>query len=341
MTGHTFRQRLRTTTCALALLLTSAAAFAETVRVTVDSASVWANPTGTAGVIGIVRRGTVLDVQGHEGRWLIVLLPADPRQRGYILEQQTQPAPGATPSAEPVAAQRPGRRPRPAATRTRTPASAPFLFVGVTGQVTALDFNATDSVQTLLETETRDTRYVPSRRPGFDIGIGREFGRRLVVSGALVRLSGPGTASITASIPHPFFYGQPRALSGESTAERVETAVHLQLGRVVHRGRRVNVTLGAGPTYFVVRQDLLTALKYDETYPFDTVTFTGATFDRRTSKAFGVNGAVDIFGPITRRASWQVTARVSHGSADFTNGTTTTKASAGHGQVSGGIRLGF
>ena len=55
--------------------LVSTAAFAESVKVTVDRASVWGNTTGTAGVIGVVRRGDVLEVLNHDGRWLFVVRP--------------------------------------------------------------------------------------------------------------------------------------------------------------------------------------------------------------------------------------------------------------------------
>lgn len=63
--------------CAGVLLagLVAASAFAESVRVKVDRTSVWGNTTGTAGVIGVVRRGEILEVLGHEGRWLLVVLP--------------------------------------------------------------------------------------------------------------------------------------------------------------------------------------------------------------------------------------------------------------------------
>ncbi len=187
--------------------LVSASALAESVRVKVDRTSVWGNTTGTAGVIGVVRRGEVLEVLGHEGRWLLVVLPSDPRQKGYVLVQQTEPIAERDQSSTTA----PGRaQPRPApgrpapsspaapAARRRVPKPPPYLYFGITGQASPLDFTGKDSVTTLLETETRTVEYTPSRLPGFDIAFGREQWRGVVIAATVVQTSGRGTASISA-----------------------------------------------------------------------------------------------------------------------------------------------
>lgn len=332
-TGH-----VRSVALALLLLLGATAAFAESVRVKVDRASVWGNTTGTAGVVGVVRRGDVLEVLNHDGRWLFVVLPSDPRQRGYILEQQTEPTTDA-PRTAPGATQ---PRPQAAANRRpRVPKPPPFLYLGVVGQADSRDFSNSDSVTTLLEPETRSTAYKPSRRPGFEFAIGEEVRPNLIVTGTLVQAVGNGTATISAQIPHPIFYATPRSLTGTEAARRVETAIHLEFAKVLHRSSSYQLTAGAGPSVFFVKQDLLDKLQYTETYPYDSVTFTGATFSRQSKAAFGAHAQVDFSMPITRKVSWQVLGRYSYGQVKIPVNGSTAKITAGGAQVGGGIRVTF
>ena len=324
---------------ALFVLLLSTAAFAESVKVTVDRASVWGNTTGTAGVVGVVRRGDVLEVLSRDGRWLFVVLPSDPRQRGYILEQQTEPT-STSPTAPGAAEQR--RPPRTtAANRRRVPKPPPFLYLGVVGQAASVDFSNDDSITTLLEAETRSTSYKLSRRPGFEFAIGQEVRRGLIVTGTLVQRVGRGPASISAKIPHPIFYATPRSLTGNAEARRAETAFHLEFAKVLHRSASYQLTAGAGPSVFFVDQELLDTLQYSEVYPFDSVTFTGATFARHSKAAFGAHVQVDFAKPITRKVSWQVLGRYSYGQAKIPVNGSTAKTQAGGAQVGGGIRVVF
>ena len=323
---------------ALLVLLVSTAAFAESVKVTVDRASVWGNTTGTAGVIGVVRRGDVLEVLNHEGRWLFVVLPSDPRQRGYILQQQTEPTSGTPPTAPGTAAQRP---PRTTSANRRLPKPPPFLYFGIVGRAASLDFSNDDSITTLLETETRSIGYKLSRRPGFEFAIGQEVGRNLIVTGTLVQVVGRGTASISAKLPHPIFYATPRSLTGDAEARRVETAIHLEFAKALHRSASYQLTAGAGPSVFFVNQELIDKLQYGEVYPFDSVTFTGATFARHSKAAFGAHVQVDFAKPITRKVSLQVLGRYSYGLAKIPVNGVTAKTKAGGAQVGGGLRVNF
>ena len=336
----TLRERVRRGALALLILLASTSVFAERVRVTAERASVWVTTAGTGRLIGVVRRGEVLEVQGYEDRWLLVALPADPTQNGYILEQQTELVNDSpTPASAAGAAQR--RPPQRAPARRRVPKPPPFLYLGITGQASPLDFTNSDSVTTLLESETRATRYKPSRLPGFEVTIGREMRRNLIVSGTLVETIGPGKASISAQIPHPIFYATPRSLAGTTTAGRTETAIHLQFAKIVHRSAKSQLTVGAGPSVFLVNQALLDQLKYDDVYPFDSVTFTGAALTGKPIVAAGANVQVDFTKPINRKVSWQITGRFSYGQVKPSVHGTTAKLPAGGGQVSGGIRVVF
>ena len=265
-----------------------------------------------------------------------------------MLVQQTEPVADRERPAAPPSGGAQGRSPqsRPAApatpaARRRVPTPPPYLVVGVTGQASPLDFTGTDTVTTLLETESRTSDYTPSRLPGFELGFGREQWRNVIIAGTVVQMSGRGTASISAKIPHPLFYNTPRSLSGEVDARRVETALHIQFAKVVHRSRAYTLTIGAGPSVFFLKQDLLNALAYDETYPFDSVTFTGASLTRHSATAYGANLQTDFVKPFSKKMSFQVSGRFSYGEATFSVNSASITSKAGQGQVSGGLRISF
>jgi hypothetical protein len=204
-----------------------------------------------------------------------------------------------------------------------------------------LDFDATDSITTLFEQETRTTGYTPSRLPGIEVAIGGELRRNLLLSGSIVGAFGRGTANVSAEIPHPILYARPRSLTGEVTSERIDTAIHIVVGRVLHRSAGYELIVGAGPSFFIVKQQLLDRLEYDETYPYDEVRFTGATVARHMAQAFGANGEVDFVKPFSRTAALQVTARYSYGLAKFDVGDSRIESETGQAQISGGLRLAF
>lgn len=334
------RRTLQTALTALFLLGVSAAAVAESVRVTVDRATLWANPTGTGGVVGIVGRGEVLEVDKREGRWILVVFPADPRRKGYILEQQVEPAPD---SASSPAARDRAKTPaqRPAAARPRRPRRPSFFYVGLTGQATALDFTVTETTTTLLETETRTTDYTPSRIPGFEFTFGHEVSRRFIVSAGVVRMAGTGTASMQAQIPHPILYNSPRELLAEADSTRSETALHVRLDYLLYRSPRYQMTAGLGPSFFFVNQELIDQVSYGETYPFDSVTLESVTMKKRSATGAGAHAEFDITGRISRRAAWQATVRYAYGSPKFDLTNADGKTNAGGGHVGGGLRFVF
>src|SRR5260221_13803984 len=58
------------------LLLTSAAAFADTIKVTVDRALVWNRPSGVAVVVTQLRKDDTADVVRRVGGWYEIVVPS-------------------------------------------------------------------------------------------------------------------------------------------------------------------------------------------------------------------------------------------------------------------------
>ena len=334
---------MRVTIVALLFLLTAGTAFAESVRVVVDRATIWQTPTGTGGIIEVARAGTVLDVRGRQGRWLIVESSTDARRVGYILISQTEPmAPGSQPpsvrtapsggtaSSQSRAATAPPRRPlKP----------RPFLYAGITFQVSSPDSDVADTRTTLLEPETRSTHYGNSWVPGFEIGGGAGVAPRLTLGGLFVMRSGTDTATVSAQIPHPIFYGQPRTLEGSFDAKSSETALHIQVGYAVYRSPRFVMTFAGGPSFYWLTRDVLDQLSYTETYPYDSVTFTGATTRSETANTVGGNVQLDGVVSLSKNLFWQTSGRWGFGSVTFDGANGSTKV--GQGQITTGIRVTF
>ena len=357
-------RRLPFAATVVAVLLIAASAFAESVRVTTDRTNIWTAPNGTAGVIAVVDRDTVLEVKGRQGRWLVVDDPTNPGRTGYILAAQTVPdegrplpaAPGAStpmPAAGPPQPPTPAPRtptartsppPRPSPRPSRAPGhsafSTFFAYGGVLMPVQSDGFEGTDSRPFNLEQETRTTAYDGSMKPGFDVAIGSGAGRA-ALSVVVSRRQSTEPATVSAASPHPFYFNQPRTVTGAFDAARTETDVHVQVNVALLTTRRLHVIVGGGPSIFVVKQALLDTLSYDSTYPFDTATFAGTTTTVRSKKGYGGNAELDVVAPLTRHVALQVLGRWSRGTVDFTDDVLKARSRAGNAQVGAGLRLSY
>jgi len=343
MTNERTRRCMRATAVALLFLLTAGAAFAESVKVVVEGATIWRTPTGTSGIIEVARVGTVLDVRGRQGRWLIVESPTDARRIGYILESQTEPVSGTgQPSAGRTAprGQTAASQGRAAASPVNRPSKPrQFLSAGVVFQLSTSDSDVTDTRTTLLEQETRSTHYGNSWVPGFEIGGGAGIARNLTLGGLFVMRSNTDAATVTAKIPHPIFYGQPRTLDGSFDAKSSETAVHIQVGYAVLTSPRFALVFAGGPSFYWLQRDLLDQLSYTEVYPYDSVTFTSATTRSQTENTVGGNVEIDGLVGLSKNLFWQTSGRWGFGSVTFEGASGSSKV--GQGQISTGIRVTF
>ena len=75
---------------------------------------------------------------------------------------------------------------------------------------------------------------------------------------------------------------------------RRELAVHTDVSWVVPVGRRAQVAIFGGPSFFQVRQRLVTDVTVSSTYPFDTATFVSATTADASRSQVGFNVGVDV-----------------------------------------------
>lgn len=221
------------------------------------------------------------------------------------------------------------------------------VYVSVNGgyQGTSTKFTNTVLFVENLESGSFEANYAVKSGPEFDVGFGVRLVGPLGVGLAVSRFTSTDTATVTAEIPHPFFFNMPRSVSGEGGGiRREETGVHVQALFIIPAAKRLKVTLFGGPSFFRVRQSLVSNVTYSETYPYDTATFEGVETTEKSSgaKKVGLNAGVDGTVLLWSNVGVGGQVRFSRASIDLTSPDGKTLAvDVGGVQVGAGLRLRF
>jgi hypothetical protein len=230
-----------------------------------------------------------------------------------------------------------------------TPASAQpsnwnsrgFVDFNAGAQVTSLSFDESHAEPIGGEDFTWTAGYEVKPALAFDVSAGAQVWRRLLVGASYSRMADSRPAAITGRVPHPFFFDQPREISGESgDLDHVEQAVHVSLMWVAPAGRHTEVTVFGGPSFFTARRDFVQTVEYSEEYPYDEATFSRATAAEASDNAVGFHAGVDVAWLMTPSAGIGVLARYSRASLSFdTPAGNTVDVDGGGFQVLAGVRL--
>jgi hypothetical protein len=221
-------------------------------------------------------------------------------------------------------------------------ASAP-LYLSINGGVQSSSSSLSDHFEfdQYQEKATVDVSYPKLSGQMFDAGVGVNLWKGLGIGFAATRVTATGTASVEASIPHPFLFKTPRTISGEvQNTRRSETTLHFQALYTISAGR-LRVVLSGGPSRFSVEQDLVTEVQYDESYPYDTATFRSGTKVRSRATKGGVHGGADIILMLSGHFGVGGMVRVTRTTIPLTAGDRTVDVDAGGVQAGGGIRMVF
>jgi hypothetical protein len=193
-----------------------------------------------------------------------------------------------------------------------------------------------------VETETIDVKYPSTPGLLIDVGGRARVWKRLGFGVAVSHVTGSGTADITASVPHPFFFNQPRTVTGQADLSREETGIHVQVQYSIRASKNVQVVLGAGPSRIKLTQDVVTEVSVNETYPYDTATFRDAVTKGASTSVTGFNAGVDVTWSLTRNVGFGGLFRYARADADLdvrTDHTLTMKAGGVH--AAAGVRFAF
>lgn len=151
---------------------------------------------------------------------------------------------------------------------------------------------------------------------GAEGSIEAHIGRRLGVELAVASVRRDGTARISLSSPHPLYLDRPRVASAEAVLRSEERAVHLDLVYRAARGR-LRARLSAGGSVFLVSQDLVGDVTYDQAYPYDEITVREVALSRISDRAFGFNVGGELGLRLAGPMALGVGLRYSHARASL------------------------
>ena len=315
-----------------------------TLTIVKDAGDWWLVRHRSTGSQGYVPKSAVEPEAGGEVLQAKPAAPAGKPAPGAPAASPRQP--GARPATPPVA---PGRPPaQPARPGSASGAAAPKKgswsdvgWVAVNGlyQGSAASFDDSWTWPLNAETASATAKYTLKSSAAFDGGVGFRVWRNLAVGLGATFYSQNGASLINETLPHPLYLKRDRQVSGSDTAKRQETAVHLQVAWVAPVGRRMLVTIGAGPSYVTVRQGLVNGVRYGESYPFDEATFSMATSRTASKAVVGVNAGIDVGYFFTKTVGLGVTVRYAGGSVSVPGEGGSLSLKAGGLQAGLGLRV--
>jgi opacity protein-like surface antigen len=170
----------------------------------------------------------------------------------------------------------------------------------------------------------------------FDVSAGYKVWRNLAVGIGYTFTDGSTDAAVTASVPDPLFFDQPRTVTATgSGVGHTEQQIHLTGTWMIPVTDKIDVGLAFGPTIFSVKQDIPNGV--DVTEPGPTVTRVNAGSVDET--AVGIHLGVDVTYLITPRIGVGGLARYTRGSVEVENASENLKA--GGFQIGAGVRFRF
>ena len=172
----------------------------------------------------------------------------------------------------------------------------------------------------------------------FDIGAGVTVFGNFGVGLSYSHTSGDGVAAVAAQIPDPLFFDRPRGASASVDGlNHSENAVHLQVFYRFAASPKMDISVGIGPTFFSVSQDLIDTVTVTEPTPSITPVVAEAS-----DSPVGINIGADVTYLFTKMLGAGVLLRYAAGSADFATASgSELSLDAGGFQIAGGVRVRF
>jgi opacity protein-like surface antigen len=186
---------------------------------------------------------------------------------------------------------------RDAAAQTRAWDDRVYLNVGfgVESGTSAL----TDTRTFLIYDETGTVTSSSTWTSGslFDGGIGFRVWKNLSVGVSYHQEQNTADIDLTASVPHPVFFNQPRSFTAKVGGDqfRKEKATHLQFGWMLPFGDKLDVLVFGGPSWFRLEQPAVDEFESriaDRSSPFAQVTVAPTVVIRKKSPV-GFNVGAD------------------------------------------------
>ena len=308
-----------------------------TSRVSAVSGTIYARCDPSSPARAVLERGATVMIDSVNEGWVLVHVTGG--EQGCMRRTDLEPTQAIDHAAE-------ARRAREVA-HARGTAPSPAAKVTVAERVIAsVNASYLTASRTFDDTRTFDlyaeqgsftTKYDVEARLGVDAGAFVRVWRNLAVGVAFTTHKDDRELAITGSIPHPLLFNHPRSIEGTAPGTREETAIHLEVAYIVPVNRHLQVVVFGGPSFFTVKQSVVTAITFDEEYPYDVATFTSADVDTEKEQKTGFNVGADVGYYFTKNVGVGGIVRFSQTKVTFSLG----EVDAGGAMVGGGLRLRF
>lgn len=170
----------------------------------------------------------------------------------------------------------------------------------------------------------------------FDISAGYKVWRNLAAGVGFSHSGSKADTTLNVSVPDPRFFDAPRAVTASASGlKHSENVIHLMGTWMVPVTDKVDVGISFGPSIFMVKQDLPTAVTIAEPGP----TVTGTTIASADKTSAGVNFGIDVTYLVTKKIGVGGLARFTRGSADLEGASD--KLTVGGFQIGVGVRYRF
>jgi hypothetical protein len=327
----------------LLLLGSSAAAFADTIKITTDRALVWNKPNGVAVVITQLKRDETVEVVRKLNGWYEIIVPGNSMSTevriGYVSASQAVIDTVGPPSTYVQRATTVAPRPRPT-----KPGTSFFNIDGVRRRSDG-DLTETVSIFTpkLDEDTTFSTNYGDPTGWSLDFMGGGPVWHSLGIGFAVGYHKRNHAATIAAQIPHPYFYDTLRSATFTTAPlESREAAFNFPAILMPPAFGPVKVMLFGGPSIFRLTQTQVRNILVTEVAPYDTVTIHDVTTEDIKGTFWGYHAGADVAVFFTRSVGIGVGVRYSHAKINqYEQDAATTTGTAGGVSVVGGVRFRF
>lgn len=235
---------------------------------------------------------------------------------------------------------------KPGQAKPTKPQPIDRIYISVNGafQTSGNSFGETVTFRENAEDGRFSTDYEVKSGPALNISVGASLWRNIGVGVGVTRYSKRTPTAFSASVPHPFFFNRPREVEGEvADIDREELAVHVQARATFVPTPRIQAVVFGGPSFFTVKQGIVTDFEITEAYPYDTATFSRGITTTVDESKVGFNVGADVGYFFTRQVGvggsvqWAATTIDAPASA----GTGTFEIKAGGFQAGAGLRLRF
>ncbi|MCJ7525437.1 MAG: outer membrane beta-barrel protein [Candidatus Aminicenantes bacterium] len=287
---------MRTLKCLL-LILVMAVLVLPAANLKVKIKAQKANVRATANISGRVMlqvsAGMIFDVIEKRGVWYKVQLPAkgvNPAQTGFIHGSAL------TELGEEVAAPRQPRSQSKKAVKSRPLEIKKFKRLSFRGSY-FMGFSAETPTSTYTPTIYHEqasfiTSYEAKKGNTIDAALGYKFSPALGVEVGGSVASRDVAAAMTAAVPHPLLFGNPRQATGSAGYELKETDLYLNL-MYTFTMKSLAIDLFAGPCYVMAETTVVTGYTVTDAYPYTQVNVTYAS-QAVKKNAFGFDAGIAV-----------------------------------------------